>query len=631
MEFLESDFSSNRLPLRRIDFDTEDYRGIINLQKYNSFAGEVFKCFGDKFSSNTLKISKNQFIIKLQNEAVDKILGELESNSFTVDDRVKSNIGKILNDSGVSDEDEISKIIKDISQHPGKPREYLKGLIVSDLYEEIFELWKNKQLAELYEFYLYFYEIKYKNNSYPLFYIQLSTVINDKGEFEFEFDPVLSVNKKAVEYISENYAKEKNLRCKIELPARQIHLGNYDEQEEYLSFLQKILNEITNFFGLDVLDINADNGEPVAINDVEICRNSYLALFDKSDESILNDYEEMLNLLLSQDSSMSLDFLMKVSREFICQNPKTFHSEVETEFAQKPLWDRLNYNSPVPLNKEQQQVLHALNKEGCDRVIIHGPPGTGKSHTIAAIIFEALLNKKSVLVVSDKKEALDVVEDKITDVIEKMKVDDYIPNPVLRLGKTETGYNDIFTQANYDRIKNRYYAYFKTREHIEKQIEIINDRIKKDIEENVILEFYLNSKVLKWILEYESNYNWEWKNYIDSDEIIENGLYEDFKELYKKVNEFHDKAFDLHFCLDTDIVELYPNYIEFNNVLNRIEELVKSLCDYASRENIKFFFKHNISELTLITLENVVKEFAKMRNPIFGYLFCSKKNKGPSR
>lgn len=625
MEFLESDFRSNRLPSRRIEFDIEEGKKIIDLQKYNDFESKAFKCFTDKFSSNGLKIGKNQFIIKLPNEIITKILDVIKKNNYVIDRPVKSRISKILNDCDAFNEDKISKIIEDIAQSPESAHEYLKGIVVGDLFDETFELWKNKQLKEKEEFYLYFYEIKYKNNKYPLFYIQLSTGMNDKGEYELEFNPVLLVNKKAIQYISENYAKEKDLKWKIDLPARQIYLGNYNEVEEYIKLLQSILNEVTNFFGLDSIDLNDKNEESITNNGIEISRKSYLALFDKSDEAILNDYEEMLNLILSQNSSMSLDFLMKLSKEFIFQNPKTFHNEVETEFAQKPLGDKLNYHNPVPLNKEQLQVLQALNKNGCDRIIIHGPPGTGKSHTITAIIYDALLNKKSVLVVSDKKEALDVVEDKITEVIEKVKIDDYIQNPILRLGKTETNYNSIFTQANYDRIKNRYYAYSKTKEQIENQIKWINDKIVKDIDKNVNFELSLNPKVIKWLLEYEKTYNHEWEGIIDSEEIIKNDIYEEFKNLYQKVNEFVRRSNEIRTTFGTDITELYPNYIELNKILKRIVELASQVKDYARKENLKFYFKENISEITLGTLEGAVEEFVQMRNPIFGYLFCSKR------
>ena len=299
MEFLESDFRSNRLPSRRIEFDIEEGKKIIDLQKYNNFESKAFKCFTDKFSSNGLKIGKNQFIIKLPNEIITKILDVIKKNNYVIDRPVKSRISKILNDCDAFNEDKISKIIEDIAQSPESAHEYLKGIVVGDLFDETFELWKNKQLKEKEEFYLYFYEIKYKNNKYPLFYIQLSTGMNDKGEYELEFNPVLLVNKKAIQYISENYAKEKDLKWKIDLPARQIYLGNYNEVEEYIKLLQSILNEVTNFFGLDSIDLNDKNEESITNNGIEISRKSYLALFDKSDEAILNDYEEMLNLILS--------------------------------------------------------------------------------------------------------------------------------------------------------------------------------------------------------------------------------------------------------------------------------------------------------------------------------------------
>jgi hypothetical protein len=43
------------------------------------------------------------------------------------------------------------------------------------------------------------------------------------------------------------------------------------------------------------------------------------------------------------------------------------------------------------------------------------------------------LKDKSVLVLSDKKEALDVVEEKITDTMNKVRIYDDFQNPILRL------------------------------------------------------------------------------------------------------------------------------------------------------------------------------------------------------
>jgi len=59
------------------------------------------------------------------------------------------------------------------------------------------------------------------------------------------------------------------------------------------------------------------------------------------------------------------------------------------------------------LNSSQETVLSAINK--LDELVVQGPPGTGKSQTITSLISEFVSNGKTVLMVSEKKTALDVV------------------------------------------------------------------------------------------------------------------------------------------------------------------------------------------------------------------------------
>jgi KaiC/GvpD/RAD55 family RecA-like ATPase len=48
-------------------------------------------------------------------------------------------------------------------------------------------------------------------------------------------------------------------------------------------------------------------------------------------------------------------------------------------------------------------------------MVIEGPPGTGKSQTITNIIANALYAGKRVLFVAEKKEALDVVHNRLAE------------------------------------------------------------------------------------------------------------------------------------------------------------------------------------------------------------------------
>ena len=59
------------------------------------------------------------------------------------------------------------------------------------------------------------------------------------------------------------------------------------------------------------------------------------------------------------------------------------------------------------LNSAQEAVLHAV--ETVDELVVEGPPGTGKSQTITSLITQFINQGKTVLMVSEKKTALDVV------------------------------------------------------------------------------------------------------------------------------------------------------------------------------------------------------------------------------
>lgn len=65
------------------------------------------------------------------------------------------------------------------------------------------------------------------------------------------------------------------------------------------------------------------------------------------------------------------------------------------------------------LNSSQEAVLSAIN--GCDELVVQGPPGTGKSQVITSLISEFVSAGKTVLMVSEKKTALDVVYSRLGD------------------------------------------------------------------------------------------------------------------------------------------------------------------------------------------------------------------------
>ena len=66
---------------------------------------------------------------------------------------------------------------------------------------------------------------------------------------------------------------------------------------------------------------------------------------------------------------------------------------------------------PLPTNKEQLAIVEKIKKQPV--VVVKGPPGTGKSHTIANLISHTLATGGRVLVTAEKGAALTVVRDKL--------------------------------------------------------------------------------------------------------------------------------------------------------------------------------------------------------------------------
>ena len=148
--------------------------------------------------------------------------------------------------------------------------------------------------------------------------------------------------------------------------------------------------------------------------------------------------------------------------------------------------DRLNYQSPIPLNPEQLKILRALKNEKCKYVVVEGPPGTGKSHTISAIAFDYILKGKSILILSDTREALDVVDNKINDTLDKVRGETNIQNPILRLGKMGNTYSKILSRNSIENIRTFHRSQKNDIEKVSNEIkdlsDLINDRIKIETE-----------------------------------------------------------------------------------------------------------------------------------------------------
>ena len=75
---------------------------------------------------------------------------------------------------------------------------------------------------------------------------------------------------------------------------------------------------------------------------------------------------------------------------------------------------------PLPYNAEQLAIAQRLYEQ--DAVTVKGPPGTGKSHTIANLTSHYVAQGKSILIVSKNAKALEVIRGKLPGAIQHLAV-----------------------------------------------------------------------------------------------------------------------------------------------------------------------------------------------------------------
>lgn len=518
---------------------------------------------------------------------------------------------------------------------------FFEGFQVDDLFAEVYEMDRNRTILDKQEFYLYFCDIFFNKAKYPIFYIPFS-VGRQNDLLTIEFDSQVYINKKALEYITQEYNQEKGKKGNLRtITERIIYLAQY--QNNFRELVNEIMNEITNFFELDE-NIDISNSEQQLAKSllVRVSNTCYISLFDKSDEALVNDYEEILRLLDSENNILAEAF-NKLIDDFIHKNPQPFNPTVEEEWDSTETSDRLVFNSPIPLNSEQLQILSAIRKDECKYIIVEGPPGTGKSHTITAIVFDSILKNKSVLVLSDKKEALDVVEDKITETMNKVRNDKNFQNPILRLGKTGSTYSQILSTTTVENIKTHFRAIKKDHETLESNIEKLGNTLKEDIQAEILGNEEIKLKEIHELIDLELDYLQ--KGFpIDMEEVLKQNEsaieLEEFRKIFlslkdkliydtdKKKSE--SQLFELlNFSIDE--FEDISDFQKYLSLLDSLSSVVTKLREvYGEQLSSILKFKH-FGDKDLESLEAVIKTYENEKHWLFGFLFKKRKLEGIDR
>ncbi|MBS1952498.1 MAG: DUF4011 domain-containing protein [Bacteroidetes bacterium] len=162
-----------------------------------------------------------------------------------------------------------------------------------------------------------------------------------------------------------------------------------------INFNPELYTEVLNSF---TPYTKKDFEEQHRAGELKLHSEAVLGLFPQAGSSLVPDYEQLI------DENSFTDLEEFFGRNQLPENPSlNFISQVRE--------DKIY---PVfPMDIWQENALKAA-KLGCS-FIVQGPPGTGKSQLIANLISDGMANEKRILLVCQKRVALDVVYERLKE------------------------------------------------------------------------------------------------------------------------------------------------------------------------------------------------------------------------
>lgn len=494
---------------------------------------------------------------------------------------------------------------------------FFEGLQFTDLYGEIFEIERCKNIQENKEFYLYFCDIGYQGITYPIFYMPI-TLQSEGQKYRINFDSQIFVNKKALSYITQEFNQENNKTGTLRLIQDRI-IYVYESRDTLLQRLSSVLDEICDLFELDGT-ISFQNVDRKSFRNMSIqfSNSCHIVLFDKADEALINDYEELLNLPPDSELVASLS---QITQEFISEDPKNCNDEVNDEWEKTETANKLVAQCPIPLNSEQRCILAALAKGETRIITVEGPPGTGKSHTITAVVFEAISKNQSVLVLSDKKEALDVVEDKITSTMNSVRDEKDFQNPILRLGKAKNTYSDILSPSAITRIQNYHSAIRSNYTSLAEGISELSQSLRDSIAEEIKAYCEINMQDIGELCELDKNLPVDNPAIVvtevlripDSDVELQE-FRTTFSKLHNNVTFDDDFQFSILRVINDDYITRLSRLIELLGMLEKMrgpeisgDQGVYLLCDAQKTAGERFHYDIRLITDFLSTHYNILE------------------------
>lgn len=287
-------------------------------------------------------------------------------------------------------------------------------------------------------------------------------------------------------------------------------------------------------------------------------------------------------------------------KQSIIEDVKKLSEKIESH-SEDLINEDFNINpfSSVATDPSQQSVLN--NISGNNKIIIHGPPGTGKSQSLTAIITNALANKAKCLIVCEKRTALDVIYNNLSEVgLEVLcgLIEDTSKDRRKIVDKArETIDNVLQTKYKYTNYRFDKNAYQRMLEQVKRFAFSLND-LHKQIDNKLLGDTNWSSIVGQFLKITKSN-----ESFNQLERELPNEQFSFTEEEYNILRDIVNEAQNLH--------------NEYKEVDSSLEKLNYSFFVDKQYLDIKSFFNEQIPEISehinknLSQLPKNKKEYSK--------------------
>lgn len=315
---------------------------------------------------------------------------------------------------------------------------------------------------------------------------------------------------------------------------------------------------------------------------------------------------KLYSSMIQKDMSLILDS-SKYNEllEGLIEETNLYADEKEVNFnIDKTKVDETNLTYINEINYSQEKVLELVNNNS--KLVIWGPPGTGKSQTITSLIAQGVLKGENVLLISEKKAALDVIYSRLKNASKYAMFIDDVENKQDFYEKLKQFIDPI---PPYRTLNNDIY---KLEEEIKEIIEALDNSLDllygssiQDIPINELYKRYVVDKDIKAHLTPKRVH------------IMFKDTFKklDFKELHEIEDKFKNKK-SLHDYLNfKNIIDKYPllnqletkitrsniiEFEEFSKRFDRIRNKLKSKWWFTKRKVKKAFYQNNKDKIDFI-------------------------------